>query len=154
MINNVHRFSLTLLFMGLLAMNVFAQQSNYQIIKSESVSSSIVRLTFKIYCRSKKIVNNEAQYAALRIALFEGCPNTQYNKPLLEEGEATVLQQFPDYFNNLYSYRVGDFITGCVALSDFKKADKNKATLYEIDVKVLQLRKDLEKNGVKRKMEI
>lgn len=131
-----------------------AQTMAYQLLKSEKVSSSIVRLTVKVYCKSKKVVDAEAQYTAVRIALFDGCPNTQYNKPLLDDGEQTSFQQYPAYFDNLYNVRIGDFISNFVRISDFKKADKNGATQYEIDVKILQLRKDLEKNGVKRKMGI
>ncbi len=131
-----------------------AQTTAYQLLKSEKVSSSIVRLTIKIYCKNKKVIDTEAQYVAVRIALFDGCPDTQYNKPLLEDGEHTLFQQYPTYFEDLYNFRLGDFISNIVRISDFKKADKKGATQYEIDVKVLQLRKDLEKNNIKRKMGI
>lgn len=131
-----------------------AQTTTYQLLKSEKVSSSIVRLTIKVYCKNKKKIDAEAQYAAIRIALFVGCPETQYNKPLLEDGEQTLFQRYPTYFDNLYNFRLGDFISNIVRISDFKKADKRGATQYEVDVKVLQLRKDLEKNNIKRKMGI
>lgn len=140
------------LALGMMPGKMSAQTSAYQLTQSESVSSSIVRLTLKIYCTKKKIIDAEAQYAAIRIALFDGCPNTPFNKPLLEDGEATSFQQHPEYFDNLYNYRLPDFISACIATSDFKKGDKNKATIYEVDVKVLQLRKDLEKNNIRRKM--
>ena len=39
----------------------------------------------------------------------------------------------------------------CTAKSKFKRSD-NKSTLYEVDVKILLLRKDLEKNQIKRQM--
>ena len=128
-------------------------QTNYRIVQAENVSPSVVSLLLKVYSKNKKTVTQEAQYAAIRTILFDGCPDTQYNKkPLLEDGEQTSMQQHPSYFSNLYTYRLSDFILSSEALSKFKKADKEKATLYKIEVKVLQLRKDLEKNNIRKKM--
>lgn len=140
------------LVLGAMLGKMMAQTSPYQLTKSESVSSSVVRLTLKVYCPKKKLINKEAQHAAIRVVLFEGCPGTMFSKPLLDEGENTLSQRHPVYFNELYNYRLPDFITSCEAVSDFKKGDKKKATLYEVEIKALQLRKDLEKNNIKRKV--
>ena len=65
-------------------------------------------------------------------------------------GEKTMINKYPSYFNGLYADRYTDFIANYKMLSKFKKADKNKSTLYEIKVKVLPLRKDLEQNNIKK----
>lgn len=128
-------------------------QTNYRIIQAKNVSPTVVNIVLKVYSKNKKTVTQEAQYAAIRTILFDGCPDSQYNKkPLLENGEQTAMQQHPSYFNNLYNNRISDFILSSEALSKFKKADKKKATLYKIEVKALQLRKDLEKNNIRKRM--
>ena len=70
----------------------------------------------------------------------------------MDDGEQTVLQKYPSYFENLYNNRYSDFISNYVANSAFKKADKNKGTEYIVEVKVLNLRKDLEKNDIRKKI--
>lgn len=134
-----------------LSVNMDAQTSRYQVIKSETVSSTTVKLIFTVYCNKKKLCDKEAELAALRIALFDGCPNTQYSRALLSDGENTSLQKMPSYFNELYNNRVEDFVTKCIQTSDFKKADDKKGTQYEAQVKVLQLRRDLENNGITKR---
>lgn len=133
---------------------VCAQSVAYKLMESEHISSSIVKLTLMVYGKSKKTIDADAQYAAVRAVLFEGCPNTAYKNPLLDDGEATSFEQFPNYFYNLYNNRLSDFVLSSSALSKFKCGDKLKGTLYEIQIKVLALRKDLEKNGIKKNMGI
>jgi hypothetical protein len=132
--------------------SLFAQQANYWMLKSERVSSTNVRLSLIVYGKQKKNILKEAQCAALRIVLFDGCPETQFSKALMDDGEQTVLQKYPSYFENLYNNRYSDFISNYVANSAFKKADKNKGTEYIVEVKVLNLRKDLEKNDIRKKI--
>lgn len=104
-----------------------------------------------VYCKDKKAIVQEAQLSALSVVMFEGCPNTPFSKALLEDGAVTSYQQFPYYFDNLYANRYGDFISDVKYLSKFKKADKQKGTAFEITVKATQLRKDLEKNNIRRR---
>lgn len=137
-----------------LNISVFAQSVSYRLLKSETESSSVVKLTLMVYGKSKKTIDADAQNAAIKTVLFEGCPNTPYNKPLLESGEITSFEQHPSYFDNLYNYRFYDFISGYSPVSSFKKGDKAKGTLYEVQIKVLLLRKDLDKNGIRNKMGI
>ena len=118
------------------------------------MSSSVIKLTLMVYGKSKNTIDADAQYAAIRTMLFDGCPNTAYNKPLLDIGEATAFRQYSNYFESLCSDRLNDFISNCLAISKFKKGDKKKGTLYEVQVKVLLLRKDLEKNRIKTKIGI
>ena len=132
--------------------NLFAQNANYRLLKSERVSSSNVRLSLIVYGKQKKSIDTEAQCAALRIVLFDGCPETPFSKALMDDGEQTVLQKYPSYFDNLYNNRYSDFISNYDANSRFKKADKKKGTEYTIEVKVLNLRKDLEKNEIRKKV--
>lgn len=105
-----------------------------------------------VYCKDKKKIDAEAQIAALRILLFDGCPNTQYAKPLLEDGQKTAIQKYSYYFDDLFNYRFTDFVSSFNALSKFKKADNRKGTEYEVFVKVSLLRKDLDKNGIRKKI--
>ena len=106
--------------------NLFAQHANYRLLKSERVSSSNVRLSLIVYGKEKKSIDTEAQCAALRIVLFDGCPETPFSKGLMDGGEQTVLQEYPSYFENLYNNRYSDFINNYDANSGFKKADKKK----------------------------
>lgn len=138
----------------MLSNSLFAQSVTYRLIGAENVSSSVVKMTLMVYGKSKKTIDADAKYAALKNVLFDGCPNTPYNKSLLEDGEETSFEDNPSYFNNLYNNRLNDFIVSCSALSKFKRGDNKKGTLYEIKVKVLQLRKDLEKNGIRKKLGI
>lgn len=126
----------------------------YKLISSRMESASIVRAKLMVYGQSKKTISNDARLAAVRIALFEGYPATAFDKPLLDDGEATSTGHHPGYFEALYRSRLNDFIPQCTALSEYKKGDKAKGTLYEIDINILQLRKDLEKNGIRKKMGI
>ena len=100
---------------------------------------------------NKRQIFSEAQCAAIRIALFDGVGIPPYTKPLLSDGEQTMNQTHPDYFNNLLYSRYSDFIGSCTAISKFKKSD-NKSTLFVVNLKILLLRKDLEKNNIKRQI--
>lgn len=144
-------YLLMFLFFSVLAC---AQTNSYQLIKAENISSSTVKLTLMVYGKSKKTIDTDAKNAAIKTVLFNGCPDTPYNKPLLDSGEITISEQHPSYFENLYTYRIGDFISQCLQASSFKKGDKAKGTLYEVQVKVLLLRRDLEKNGIRKKIGI
>lgn len=128
-----------------------AQGSSYTLVQATIVSSDIVRLQINVFCKDKQRIETEAQCAAIRAVLFDGAGVPPYTKPLLSEGERTMKQSFPSYFNNLFTSRYPDFIRQCTAKSKFKRSD-NKSTLYEVDVRILLLRKDLEKNRIKRQM--
>lgn len=129
-----------------------SQTVSFKVLNTEKSSSSNVTVELMVYGKSKKTIDNDAQCAALKTVLFEGCPNTPYAKALMEDGEITSREKYPQYFDNLYSIRYADFISSCEAISAFKKGDKNKGTKYRVDVKVLNLRKDIEKNNIKRKV--
>jgi len=128
-----------------------AQTADFRITKAETTSNSNAILEIVVYCKDKKKLDKEAKVAALRAVMFNGCPGTPYNKALLENGEQTCYQESPSYFENLWSERYADFIVSAVPISKFKKADKQKGTSYKIEVRVMQLRKDLEKNKIKKR---
>lgn len=130
--------------------SVSAQTSRYHVVSAEAESTTVVKLQIKTYCQDKKLIDAEAQCAAIRAVLFDGIPNTPQHRPLLNSGESTMKSQHPSYFNSLYTERYTDFIAGYNVLSKFKKADKDKSTLYEVKVKVLALRKDIENNKIKK----
>lgn len=128
-----------------------AQESAYALVQSKTVSSDIVRLQINVFCKDKQRIETEAKCAAIRAVLFDGAGVPPYVKPLLNEGEQTMKQTFPSYFDNLFTSRYPDFIRQCAAKSKFKRSE-NKSTLYEVEVKILLLRKDLEKNQIKRQI--
>lgn len=128
-----------------------AQNGSYVLVEAKTVSSDIVRLRINVFCKDKQQIATEAQCAAIRAVLFEGTGVPPYTKPLLSEGEQTMKQSYPYYFDNLFSTRYSDFIRCYSAISKFKRSE-NKSTLYEVDVKILLLRKDLEKNRIKRQI--
>lgn len=70
----------------------------------------------------------------------------------MEDGEATSSEKHPQYMESLYNRRYSDFIASYSATSAFKKGDNKKGTEYIIEVKALNLRKDLEKNGIKKRL--
>lgn len=107
-----------------------------------------------LYSKNKKTIDDEAKKAAIKIALFDGCPNTRFNRPLLDSGENTFTEQYPYFFEKLFNYRFNDFILSCQPISKFKGGDKAKGSLFEVKLKILDLRKDLEKNGIRNKMGI
>jgi hypothetical protein len=114
--------------------------------------SDVVKLQINLQSNSKKTLEADALIAAIKIVLFEGMPSTQYNKALLQIGEKTALQQYDTYFADLFENgRYTDFIKSSKQLSKFKKAE-NKGTLFEVEVKILQLRKDLEGNRILTKI--
>lgn len=130
--------------------NAWGQTARYVVVSAETESPTIVKLQIKTFCHEKDLVDAESQCAAIRAVIFDGIPNTNFHKPLLAEGEKTMINQHSSYFSSLYAERYTDFIAGYQALSKFKKAGKDKSTLYEVRVKVLSLRKDLEKNNIKK----
>lgn len=141
-----------LMSMLLAPISIAAQNADYRIVSTESVQSLSVKIRLVVYCKDKKYVDAEAQKAALRVIMFDGCPNTQYIKPLLEEGQRTSEQNNSYYFGDLFDNRFKDFVSNVTSLSKFKKADDKKGTEYEITVKASLLRKDLEKNNIRKKI--
>lgn len=133
---------------------LYAQSVSYQLISSENISPAVIRLTLVVFSKSKKNVDSDAQKAAIKIVLFNGCPTTTYTRPLAEDGERTSFEKHPEYFTQLLTNRFSDFISNYIPTSKFKKANKQKGTSYQVDVKALQLRKDLEKNKIKRRLGI
>ena len=148
LIRIVMAMTMTILYINPL----YSQTASYKVLNSEISTSANVRLTLVVYGKSKKTIDAEAQCAALRAVLFNGCPNTPFSKAFIDDGERTSAEKYPQYFENLYNVRYTDFIASCEAISAFKKGDKNKGTEYSIVVKALNLRKDLEKNGIKQKL--
>lgn len=64
------------------------------------------------------------------------------------------MQEYPGYFDDLYYNRWTDFIKEYKMMTKFKKSGDKKSTIYEVTVKASMLRKDLEKNNIKRKLGI
>lgn len=128
------------------------QNARYELLDSKLTSQTVAKIQLKTFCDKKKYVDYEAECAALRIILFDGLGKSIYSRPLLDSGEKTSFEQFPAYFDNLFIERYSDFVASYNMISKFKKGDKDKSTIYEVEVKVIALRKDLEKNGIKQKI--
>lgn len=149
---HLKRITLILAIITIYCNSLYSQIASYKVLASEMSSSSNVRLTIMIYGKSKKTIDSEAQCAAIRAVLFDGCSNTAYSKSLMEDAEVTTSEKYPQYMESIYNGRYLDFIASYSATSAFKKGDNNKGTEYIIEVKALNLRKDLEKNGIKKRL--
>ena len=143
--------TLTLAFFALVGK---AQVVPYQL--AETVSESQSEVTFKVYvfCDAKKELNHAAFLAGMQCVMFDGIPGTKFSKPLINEGERTLIDKHPKYFDELYAWRYAEYIKECIMLSKFKKSGVGKSTLFEVTVKAFELRKDLEKNNIKTKFGI
>lgn len=153
----MYKTLLSILTTLLLTCCMWAQENQvpkYVVVNSELESTSVVKLQIKTFSKDKSTVDADAQRAAIRTILFDGIPETQYRKPMLNDGEKSLTEQHPTYFYKLFNDRYTDFIINYSMLSKFKKADKDKSTLYEVRVKILQLRKDLEKNNIRKQIGI
>lgn len=125
-------------------------QSMYKIDSVLYSDPTKVCINIKIYVKSKKSIGKEAAINAIRAVLFDGIEGTCFAKPLLSQGEQVSKQQFPIYFNELFDTNYSDFIGECTMCSKFRKADKGNATMFRVEVKTIQLRKDLEKNKIRK----
>ncbi len=139
---------------GLLLFIGEGQVVPYQLGKTVSEGQSEVTFNVYVFCDSKKELNHAAYVAGIRCVMFEGIPGTRFSKPLLNEGEGTLIDKHPTYFEELYGWRYADYVKDCVLLSKFNKSGVGKSTLFEITVKAFELRKDLEKNKIKTKLGI
>lgn len=146
------------LFFTLIAMAipllVSAQLSGYLYEETIASTQEDVTFTLRVFCNDKKAIDQQANLAAIRCVIFNGVPGTRFSKPLLTEGEATVMQEYPGYFDDLYYNRWTDFVKEYKMMTKLKKSGDKKSTIYEVTVKASMLRKDLEKNNIKRKLGI
>lgn len=147
-----------ILFVVLCVFAVFcrisAQTASYTLLGAEVKSPSSVLITLKTFGEKKKTVDLEAKCAAIRIIMFDGLDGTIYNKPLLNQG-TMALHENEEYFDNLFNNRISDVVRSATMKSDFKKAEKGeKSTLFLVDVNYIQLKKDLEKNKIKKQLGI
>lgn len=127
-------------------------QNNYRVIDVVSANSSKICFNVKVYGNSKQTIYQDAAVAAIKAVMFEGIEGSLFSKPLLPQGERVCKQENPAYFTNLFNTTYADFVTNCTMKSKFKKADDDKSTLFEVEVKVIQLRRDLEKNKIRTKI--
>lgn len=131
---------------------VHAQTAHYVFVEAQVKSPSSVKITLKTYTDKKKNVDFEAKCAAIRIAMFDGIEGTIYNRPLLSQG-TMALTENASYFDNLFYNRLPDVVRYAKMESDFKKAEKGeKSTLYSVEINYIQLKKDLEKNKIKKNL--
>lgn len=132
--------------------NSYAPKYSYKVLDIKYISTADVQITLNVYDSKKKEIEKDAQRSAIRAVLYDGVGNGVYARPLLPDGEQTSFQKNPDYLYNLYENRRTDFIGKFNVDGKFKKADDQKGTKYIIVVHALKLRKDLEKNNLKRKV--
>ena len=143
---------LLLLSLLMISLCIKAQKTSYRILEANSFGSSNVSIDLIVYCKKKKDIEFESKLAAVKTVLFNGIGIGIFQKPLLPEGEITTFQKHFAYMQNLYYVRLDDFIQSKLMLSEFKKGDDKKGTLFRITVNALQLRRDLEKNNIVTKI--
>ena len=127
-----------------------AQNVSYQLADIVSESNGEVTFNLHVFCNSKNELNKSACLAGIRCIMFNGIPKTKFAKPLLNEGEKSLIENHPGYFSNLYNDRFDDYVKECIMLSKYKKSGVGKGTLFQVTVRVFDLRKDLEKNNIKK----
>ena len=134
------------------SLNAFCQNSNYLFVEGNVKSPSSVTVILRTFAAKKKDVEKEAKCAALKIVMFDGVEGTIYNRPLLSQGVA-ALHDNEYFFDTLFNSNLSDYIKQAKMLSDFKKAEKDeKSTLYSVEVNYIQLKKDLEKNKIRKQL--
>ena len=130
---------------------VKAQDCKYTVLESYMNGNDAVSITLNVDVKDKKNLEKEAEFAALKVLMFDGVPNTRYNRPFMKEGYKSVYAQHPTYFQTLYNTTSSDYISDIEILTKFKKSD-NKTTKVKITVKPLWLRRNLESNGIIKRM--
>ena len=128
-----------------------AQDCKYTVLESCMNGNDAVSITLNVDVKDKKNLEKEAEFAALKVLMFDGVPNTRYNRPFMKEGYKSVYAQHPTYFQTLYNTTSSDYISDIEILTKFKKSD-NKTTKVKITVKPLWLRRNLESNGIIKRM--
>ena len=137
-------------FFALFAFTGKAQDVSYQLAEVISEGKNDVTFNVHVFCNSKKELQHVAYVAGIKCVMFNGIPDTKFNRPLLNEGEKSLIEKYPTYFENLYNERFDDYVKECNMMSKFKKSGVGKGTLFQITVRVFDLRKDLEKNNIKK----
>lgn len=128
-----------------------AQDCKYTVIETSMNGNDAVSITLNVDVKDKKNLELEAQFAALKVLIFDGVPNTRFNRPFLKDGYKSSYALHPSYFQTLYNTTSFDYISEMETLSKFKKSD-NKTTKVKVTVKPLLLRRNLESNGIIKKM--
>ena len=130
-----------------------AQDCKYTVLETCMRGNDDVTLTLNVDVKDKKDLEKEASFAALKVLIFDGVPNTKYGRPFMKQGYKTTYAQHPSYFQTLYNSVMSDFVEEVETLSKFKKSD-NKTTKVKVTVKPLLLRRNLESNGILKGMGI
>ena len=139
------------LFSIVVCTTIKAQDCKYGVIETCMSGTDDVSITLNVDIKDKKVLEKEAQFAALKVLMFDGIPNTKYSRPFIKEGYKSTYAQHPSYFQTLYNSTASDFVKDYSALTKFKKSD-NKTTKVKVTVRPLLLRKNLESNGILKKM--
>lgn len=146
------RFMLLSLSVMLFVLGAFAQDASYKFISAEVNSAKSVIILLKTYSTNKKLVEKEAQYAALKIAMFDGVDATIYNKPIIAQG-VSALDEHRIFFYDLFDNKLPYYIKSTKMMSGFKKAESGeKSTLYSVEINYIQLKKDLERRKISRQL--
>lgn len=128
-----------------------AQDCKYYLIESCMKGNDEISITVNVDVKDKKLLEKEVRFAALKLLIFEGIPNTRYSRGFIKEGYKSTYVQHPSYFQNLYNTTSSDFTSGVEYLTKYKKSE-NKTTKVKINVKPLLIRRNLETNGILKQM--
>lgn len=141
-------------FLALIAsMSIKAQDCKYSVIETCMSGDDAVSITLNVAVNDKKNLEKEAEFAALKVLIFDGVPNTKYSRPFMKEGYKSAYAENPSYFQTLYNSTSSDYVSAFESLTKFKKSD-NKTTKVRVTVKPLLLRRNMEKNGILKRLGI
>lgn len=147
----MNKIWITYLFLIIGCLTAKSQDCSYSVIEACMNGDDAVTITLNIDAKDKKNLEKEAAFAALKVIMFDGVPNTRFNRPFMKDGYKSVYAQHPSYFQTLYNTNASDYVSNFETLTKFKKSD-NKTTKVKLTVKPLWLRRNLENNGIIKRM--
>lgn len=130
---------------------VKAQDCKYTVLETSMSGTDDVAITLNVDVKDKKNLEKEAEFAALKVLIFDGVPNTKYNRPFMKEGYKAAYTRNPTYFQTLYNNIAPDFVKEYEVLTKFRKSNDN-TTKVKVIVKPLLLRRNLETNGILKRI--
>lgn len=138
----------TFILLLLVSFTAFSQNSVSFI--SETKDEITVRIL--VYARNEKNAVIEAKLYAINSLLFRGISGSSYSRPIIGTDEERIVNEHLDYFDSFYNSRYLSFITSAIPKSKLVKDEtKRKCMVFDVSIKKLTLKRDLEDSGVIRK---
>jgi len=114
-------------------------------------------VTFKVWCYGKSSDEAilKAKYSAVHAVLFRGIPGSNFESPMIADSK--IQDKKKDYFDNFFATngKYINFVTlsndGSIGVGDRLKVGKQYKVATIVQVNHVQLRKEMENNGIIRK---